>query len=145
MQKPLKIRGFCYLNWVQGLDLNQRPSGYEPDELPGCSTLQQGGGKGASRPKKCQRLSLLEADLDFRASDIRILEREGYGGLRELLDPDPDRLHLGLGVQYLHSEDVSLLVELRAHGELDRPIHGHDSAYPCHAYRALEEVFSDIG
>jgi hypothetical protein len=30
-------------NWVQGLDLNQRPSGYEPDELPGCSTLQQNG------------------------------------------------------------------------------------------------------
>jgi len=26
------------------LDLNQRPSGYEPDELPGCSTLQQVGG-----------------------------------------------------------------------------------------------------
>ena len=23
---------------VAGLDLNQRPSGYEPDELPGCST-----------------------------------------------------------------------------------------------------------
>src|ERR1035438_7519683 len=45
----------------------------------------------------------------------------------------------------VRSEDASLLVELRAHGELDRPIHGHDSAYPCHAYRALEEVFSDIG
>jgi hypothetical protein len=29
------------LNWVQGRDLNPRPSGYEPDELPGCSTLQQ--------------------------------------------------------------------------------------------------------
>ena len=29
--------------WVQGLDLNQGPSGYEPDELPGCSTLQQSG------------------------------------------------------------------------------------------------------
>ena len=27
-------------NWVQGRDLNPRPSGYEPDELPGCSTLQ---------------------------------------------------------------------------------------------------------
>src|SRR5215208_2374174 len=26
------------LNWLRGLDLNQRPSGYEPDELPGCST-----------------------------------------------------------------------------------------------------------
>ena len=36
-------------NWVQGLDLNQRPSGYEPDELPGCSTLQQKGG-GTSSP-----------------------------------------------------------------------------------------------
>ncbi len=23
--------------WLRGLDLNQRPSGYEPDELPGCS------------------------------------------------------------------------------------------------------------
>ncbi len=28
--------------WVQGLDLNQGPSGYEPDELPDCSTLQHG-------------------------------------------------------------------------------------------------------
>jgi hypothetical protein len=25
-------------NWLRGLDLNQRPSGYEPDELPDCST-----------------------------------------------------------------------------------------------------------
>src|ERR1700680_4211717 len=24
--------------WLRGLDLNQRPSGYEPDELPDCST-----------------------------------------------------------------------------------------------------------
>ena len=31
---------------MQGLDLNQRPSGYEPDELPGCSTLQRMGGRG---------------------------------------------------------------------------------------------------
>src|ERR1700754_387764 len=27
--------------WLRGLDLNQRPSGYEPDELPGCSTPRQ--------------------------------------------------------------------------------------------------------
>ncbi len=26
------------VNWLRGPDLNRRPSGYEPDELPGCST-----------------------------------------------------------------------------------------------------------
>ena len=44
-RNPLKTRNLQRFlevsNWVQGLDLNQRPSGYEPDELPGCSTLQQ--------------------------------------------------------------------------------------------------------
>ena len=34
---------FCILllviiNWLRGTDLNRRPSGYEPDELPDCST-----------------------------------------------------------------------------------------------------------
>ncbi len=32
---------FIEKSWVRGLDLNQRPSGYEPDELPGCSTPRQ--------------------------------------------------------------------------------------------------------
>ena len=26
------------IDWLRGRDLNPRPSGYEPDELPGCST-----------------------------------------------------------------------------------------------------------
>ena len=26
------------VDWLRGLDLNQRPLGYEPNELPGCST-----------------------------------------------------------------------------------------------------------
>ena len=29
------------LKELQGGDLNPRPPGYEPDELPGCSTLRQ--------------------------------------------------------------------------------------------------------
>ena len=27
--------------WLRGLDLNQRPLGYEPNELPDCSTPRQ--------------------------------------------------------------------------------------------------------
>ena len=26
------------IDWLRGTDLNRRPSGYEPDELPDCST-----------------------------------------------------------------------------------------------------------
>jgi hypothetical protein len=40
---------FVSSNWLRGLDLNQRPSGYEPDELPDCSTPRKhlsGTGKG---------------------------------------------------------------------------------------------------
>ena len=29
---------FKIINWLRGTDLNRRPQGYEPCELPGCST-----------------------------------------------------------------------------------------------------------
>ena len=31
------------IEWLQGWDLNPRPLGYEPNELPDCSTLRQDG------------------------------------------------------------------------------------------------------
>ena len=46
---PMAFSERCYLGlsgvglaakWLRGLDLNQRPLGYEPNELPGCSTPQ---------------------------------------------------------------------------------------------------------
>jgi hypothetical protein len=52
-----EMRFFVAVNWLRGLDLNQRPSGYEPDELPGCSTPRSRSRQCGRPPLKAQAIS----------------------------------------------------------------------------------------
>ena len=55
--------------------MNQRPSGYEPDELPGCSTPQSGisilGGAGGSRTHNPQIRSLMLYPVELQPHELK--------------------------------------------------------------------------
>ena len=38
LELEINLLIFNIIFWLRGTDLNRRPSGYEPDELPDCST-----------------------------------------------------------------------------------------------------------
>src|ERR1051326_986349 len=47
-------RGTC--KWLRGVDLNHRPLGYEPNELPGCSTPHFDNNSACSRGSNARSL-----------------------------------------------------------------------------------------
>src|SRR5262249_22948867 len=57
------------MDWLRGVDLNHRPLGYEPNELPDCSTPQFHRtvrlGNGQTRARHCTQASRHSAQADL--------------------------------------------------------------------------------
>ena len=61
VKKSFKVRFLGVLDWLREEDLNLRPSGYEPDELPNCSIPRYGvdGVEGLEPPNDWTKTSCL--------------------------------------------------------------------------------------
>src|SRR5437867_9130126 len=124
------------LFWWRGRDLNSRPLGYEPNELPGCSTPRQDahyrrGLRPLSRKGRAAfaggleglgggSLGPLEQEDDLaRARQAELLARDGLdavGVLAQLLD-------VGHQARVLLAQELDLAAQARRGVPLAEPLH----------------------
>ncbi len=80
--------------WLRGVDLNHRPLGYEPNELPGCSTPQLHLNNSASATQDPAELSFGDTE-SHRQGERKTPEQKAPGGwLRPAAMPAPLRANL---------------------------------------------------
>ncbi len=81
-EKRRQVLDLTAFPWLRGQDLNLRPSGYEPDELPGCSTPRQRLGIDWQRRPSCEGRRALSC---LFYEDFLVLCRPGDDLLSQVL------------------------------------------------------------
>ncbi len=66
MEPP--ARGELMKGWLRGMDLNHRPLGYEPNELPDCSTPQKNHNSAVKQGQTAWRLVSEQISVQLRMS-----------------------------------------------------------------------------